>query len=499
MKTQYAFHPLADLFPLIEEGFLELSEDIKVNGLADPIVLHEGKILDGRNRYRAIHAAGLKPLDHHFIQFTGPDPVSFVISKNIHRRHLTAGQKAWAAAQFETLKHGGDRKKSKENNEDQDANLRVDRLALAERFGVSERSINDAAKVRDRGVDELIEALKGGHVAVDVAGEIATLPAQRQHAIIDDPSKDIARVARNEIKKEKRDNREKVLGAMQRALPQKKYGFILCDLARRFNVRSRDTGLDRSPDNHYPTMTFAQACALDVPSIAADDCIMAFWSTPASLIDDLEILAEWGFVTLRPREAGLLRRDVLQDGEWQIGNLPAGPQPYRSMQVWNKGSMGLGYWFRGNEYEFVLVCARGNVVAPAPGTQPPASFGSPRGDHSEKPVDVYEWIERLWPSAPRVELFARAEDAREGWDVWGLEAPQDREAIVDQYLAIEGACCDRDEMVETRSEAHSDDEVIPPSVPQATVSPESESTEDDNLEIPLFLRRQQTVEAEKVG
>jgi ParB-like chromosome segregation protein Spo0J len=85
------FHPLADRFPPIEGvEFDELVADIKANGLIEPIVMLDGMILDGRNRYRACVAADVEPT---FRPFTGDDPAAYVISANIHRRHLTPEQK----------------------------------------------------------------------------------------------------------------------------------------------------------------------------------------------------------------------------------------------------------------------------------------------------------------------------------------------------------------------------------------------------------------------
>lgn len=101
----YQLHPLCTLFPrLADAEFSTLVADIKANGLRQPIILHEGMILDGGNRYRACVAAGVAP---RFEQFTGGNIVSFVLSANLHRRHLSAGQQAaivasaqdWAKAQ----------------------------------------------------------------------------------------------------------------------------------------------------------------------------------------------------------------------------------------------------------------------------------------------------------------------------------------------------------------------------------------------------------------
>ena|SRR5215471_3959418 len=90
------FHPLADIFPLMEGAEFEaLVADIKANGCREPIYLHEGMILDGRNRYRACLVAGVKLpcLLRLASDPTDFDPVAFVISHNIHRRHLTAEQR----------------------------------------------------------------------------------------------------------------------------------------------------------------------------------------------------------------------------------------------------------------------------------------------------------------------------------------------------------------------------------------------------------------------
>lgn len=101
----YELHPLCTLFPRVTGAeFDGLVADIKAHGLRQPIVLHDGMILDGGNRYRACVEAGVEPV---FQEFQGDSLVSFVLSANLHRRHLSPGQQAaivasaqdWAKAQ----------------------------------------------------------------------------------------------------------------------------------------------------------------------------------------------------------------------------------------------------------------------------------------------------------------------------------------------------------------------------------------------------------------
>ena len=91
--TERDFHPVADLFPLMEgTEFSALVNDIREYGLIDPIMLHsDGSILDGRNRYRACLEAGVDPV---YDTWSGNgSEAALVISRNIHRRHLTRDQK----------------------------------------------------------------------------------------------------------------------------------------------------------------------------------------------------------------------------------------------------------------------------------------------------------------------------------------------------------------------------------------------------------------------
>lgn len=143
--VSYELHPLCTLFPRLSGAEFEaLRDDIKANGLREPITLHEGMILDGGNRYRACIEAGVEP---QFREFGGGNLVSFVLSANLHRRHMTSGQQAaivssaqdWAKAQT----HGGRRRAA-----DQGASLHLDSVQKrAAESGASLRTQKMADKV----------------------------------------------------------------------------------------------------------------------------------------------------------------------------------------------------------------------------------------------------------------------------------------------------------------------------------------------------------------
>lgn len=106
-------HPIDDLFPLLDgPDFEKLVEDIRDNGQQAPISLFEGKILEGRNRYRACLKAGVEPWTE---EPSISDPFKFVVSKNLHRRHLTPSQRATIAVESANMKRGNNQHRGSAN------------------------------------------------------------------------------------------------------------------------------------------------------------------------------------------------------------------------------------------------------------------------------------------------------------------------------------------------------------------------------------------------
>jgi N6-adenosine-specific RNA methylase IME4 len=233
---------------------------------------------------------------------------------------------------------------------------------------------------------------------------------------------------RTTIKRETRAKREAIIGEKidngYLALPEENYGIILADWPRKPWAYSDETGVDRSPENHYPVRDFGWAIDVLAPMIrklAAPDCMLSFWSTAASLVADLEIMAEAGFIALRQRggDGRLLRnaRGLLD---------PPVSGTYRSHLIWDKQVMGMGRWFR-DRHELLLIGVRGDFPAPAPGTQSHSIFSERKAEHSTKPDFVAAELERLWPNIPKIEMFRRG-PPRPGWSAWGNDALVDEAA-----------------------------------------------------------------------
>jgi hypothetical protein len=191
-------HPYAELFPpLTLAEFERLCGDIEQHGLQEDIVVHEGKILDGRNRYLACLARGVTPRTRSYAGECG-SPLAFVVARNLHRRHLTESQRALAAARLKplfeeearqrrvaALKQGselpvglnlGQREKPGKN--------RRSAQNAAELVKVSRASVQFADRVQKQGVEPLVAAVGAGKVSISAAARIAALPAEEQRAVV---------------------------------------------------------------------------------------------------------------------------------------------------------------------------------------------------------------------------------------------------------------------------------------------------------------------------
>lgn len=171
-----------------------------------------------------------------------------------------------------------------------------------------------------------------------------------------------------------------------------KYSVVLADPPWAYRVWSKK-GKGRSAENHYPTMSLEDICALPVADITAPDSALFLWATFPNLPHAFELIKAWGFC-------------------------------YKTVAfVWCKRNKkapsyftGLGYWTRANA-EICLLATKGNPKRISASVH--QIIDTPIGRHSEKPEETRRRIVELMGDLPRIELFARVKP--DDWDVWGNE------------------------------------------------------------------------------
>ncbi|MDP7037228.1 MAG: MT-A70 family methyltransferase [Candidatus Marinimicrobia bacterium] len=247
------FHKYANLFALIEgKEFDLLVRDIKENGLNNPIVLYEGKILDGRNRYLACKEIGIEPETKVFN--SGGDPLTFVLSENLRRRHLTTSQRAALAAEVANMTHGGNRKIDQSPNLDFDHSTKK----VGELFNVSRSNIFEAKKIKSENQD-LFNELKTGESTIQQA--------------------------KREIVKTKIKERPE--------LPTDKYRVIYADPPWKYGNTQPDYQTEQA--DYYQLMDIPEICEMRVKEIADDNAVLFLWVTSPILEEAFQVIKAWGF------------------------------------------------------------------------------------------------------------------------------------------------------------------------------------------------------------
>jgi len=166
-------------------------------------------------------------------------------------------------------------------------------------------------------------------------------------------------------------------------IPEGEWAVILADPPWPY-----DFPLRGAPDAHYPRMTREEILEMKFPS--AEDAVLFLWATNPQLEFAIEVMNSKGF-------------------------------SYRTNMVWAKDIFGTGYYFRG-QHELLLLGIKGGMPPPIEEVRFPSVLMSPRRKHSEKPEEVYEIIETMYPNQKYIELFARPTSRRKDWSYWGLEA-----------------------------------------------------------------------------
>lgn len=363
---------------LAESDFEALKADIAERGVLIPVEYDdEGNILDGHHRVRACEELGISDWPR-FVRkgLTEDEKRLHARQLNIARRHLSREQKRELIA--------GQLKDTPERSNRQ----------VAASLGVDHKTVQ-AVRSEAEGIGEIPQCdreTKDGR----------TYPAARKpiRTAYVDPTPEGQKEAESVVKAnraakavERREERlekiEEISKGNRDLDTSRKYPVIYADPPWRYEMPAMG-GTNRSIENHYPTMTLEEICAMPVSELAADDAMLYMWATAPKLPECLEVVKAWGF-------------------------------EYRTHMVWDKQKIGMGYHAR-NQHEILLICKRGEIPPPQAGTQPSSIYSEPRGRHSAKPQFFYEMIEAAYPGLAKIELFCRS--PRDGWSVWGNQSEE---------------------------------------------------------------------------
>lgn len=203
-STSLEIHDVANIFPMMTtEEYQHLVEDIKKHGLKEPIWTYQNKIIDGRNRHKACVDAGVTP---RFREWDGNGSlVSFVVSLNLNRRHLTSSQKAMVALEVERrlaeeakkrtggrpLKPIDDNSTNTEKPSQKFEQVFVSRAAsqAASVMGTNRQYVHDAKKIVEQ-APELKQAVLSGKMNISDAKAVAKLPEAQRAIVLDRVSSD---------------------------------------------------------------------------------------------------------------------------------------------------------------------------------------------------------------------------------------------------------------------------------------------------------------------
>ena len=167
-------------------------------------------------------------------------------------------------------------------------------------------------------------------------------------------------------------------------VPAGTYSILYADPPWRYDFEASNS---REIENQYPTLDLEDIkYPKDFPKTTGD-AVLFLWATSPKLTEAMQVMGAWGF-------------------------------EYRTCMVWVKNKIGMGYYAR-QRHELLLIGRKGEPKPPEPADRPDSVIEAPRLDHSAKPPEVYNIIERMFPDRKRIELYAR--NKRDGWDSWGLE------------------------------------------------------------------------------
>ena len=342
--------------PLSAEEYGLLEKSVIEEGCRDSLVVWNGVLVDGHNRYEICRKHGIK-FEVTEKEFESRDHAKeWIIKNQFGRRNLSAYDRAILALKLKGLFQDKAREKQRESGgavPQKSAKPPIDtRKELANVAGVSHDTIHKVEKIEEKASEEVKKKLKQGELTINKAYNY---------------------IKRQEIKEQNKEIPP----------PKGKYRIIYADPPWCYGDK-RD-GKTTGAEDHYPSMTIQELCELSIKELAEENAVLFLWVTSPLLEECFEVIKAWGF-------------------------------KYKTSFVWDKVKHNMGH-YNSVRHEFLLICTRGSCLPDNPKLFDSVVTVERSNKHSEKPEEFRKMIDELYQYGNKIELFSRKKV--EGWDAWG--------------------------------------------------------------------------------
>jgi N6-adenosine-specific RNA methylase IME4 len=358
-------HPLVELFPpMPEDEYASLRDDIRDKGLLTPITLGpDGRIVDGRHRYRALCELGLQDrveIEQLPDTLSNAELIDIVVGLNVRRRHLKPGQRAMAAVRL--LAQNAGRLPYQKSLENACAVMQVGQTTL-----------RNAQKIFNEGHEQLVGGVEAGDITVREGVYCLRLSLEDQGLAVEAVRSKEVKTVREAARRLQREQQFQALRSAETPSGQ-----FRCIVAHPPWPRGRIADAAQSGSDTVQQMRLQEIEEYVVP--AADDCVLWLWASTGRLEDGFRVVHKWGF----------------------------DPQ---TVLTWAYPRMGSAAGRLRVQTEHCIMGVRGKVTTAEP-RQYSTLLHGPIRPSGAKPETFYELVETLCPGS-KCEVFAK--EKREGW------------------------------------------------------------------------------------
>lgn len=373
--------------PLSADEFKQLEENILTEGIREKIILWQGIIIDGHNRYEIAQKHSLEFETSEKI-FADRDAVKIWIIKNqFGRRNLSAYDRSKLALELEPLIAGKAKEKEYERKttfqKSEKSNLpEINTVKeIAGLAGVSHDTIAKVKTIEQKAAPEIKEKLSSGEVSINQAYK-EIKQAEKKQELEQKKQEYAERVQEISLLKDERK--------IDLFETDKKFRIIYADPPWSYNDKC-EAGAVQSGGvevRHYDVMSIDQLCDLPVEEITEKNAVLFMWVTSPLLDECFDVIKSWGF-------------------------------KYKASFVWDKVFHNMGH-YNSVRHEFLLICTKGSCLPDEKKLIDSVQSIEKTNKHSQKPIEFMNIIDELYTHGDRIELFCR-EAQKESWFFWGNE------------------------------------------------------------------------------